>query len=83
MVNATSQAEQTVVLAVLRGALLDVLATGDVERTTVAVHHQLTALRATARVRSTSRGEATLLLVRSGAGVRRRRTAVRGVPTGC
>lgn len=44
--TAAAQAEQTVVLAVLRGALLDVLATGDVERTTAAVHHQLTALRA-------------------------------------
>lgn len=34
-------AERTLVLAVLRGAMLDVLATGDVERTTAAVHHHL------------------------------------------
>jgi len=39
-----AQAQRTVVLAVLRGALLDVLATGDVERTSAAVHHQLSAL---------------------------------------
>lgn len=32
---------RTQVLAVLRGALLDLLATGDVDRTTAAVHHQL------------------------------------------
>lgn len=35
-------AHRTAVLAVLRGALLDVLATGDVERTTDAVRHALT-----------------------------------------
>jgi AcrR family transcriptional regulator len=40
-----AQAERTVVLAVLRGALLDLLATGDLARTGAAVHHQLTALR--------------------------------------
>lgn len=40
----SGQARRTVVLAVLRGALLDLLATGDVERTTDAVHQQLTAL---------------------------------------
>lgn len=40
----SGQALSTVVLAVLRGALLDLLATGDVERTTDAVHQQLTAL---------------------------------------
>lgn len=34
-------AERTLVLAVLRGALLDLLATGDLDRTTAAVHHQL------------------------------------------
>lgn len=34
-------AERTVVLAVLRGALLDLLATGDQDRTTAAVHHYL------------------------------------------
>jgi len=32
------------VLAVLRGALLDLLATGDAARTTAAVHHQLESL---------------------------------------
>lgn len=39
------QTERTVVLAVLRGALLDLLATGDVERTTDAVHQNLRTLR--------------------------------------
>jgi AcrR family transcriptional regulator len=34
-------AERTLVLAVLRGALLDLLATGDVERTTAGVHRCL------------------------------------------
>jgi hypothetical protein len=38
-------AQRTVVLAVLRGALLDLLATGVLERTTAAVHQQLAALR--------------------------------------
>ncbi|MFC6020968.1 TetR family transcriptional regulator [Plantactinospora solaniradicis] len=37
-------ARRTLVLGVLRGALLDLLATGDVERTTAAVHHQLASL---------------------------------------
>jgi AcrR family transcriptional regulator len=36
-----AEAERTLVLAVLRGALLDLLATGDVTRTTAAVHLQL------------------------------------------
>jgi len=36
--------ERTLLLAVLRGALLDVLATGDVERTTRAVEHHLAGL---------------------------------------
>jgi AcrR family transcriptional regulator len=36
-------AERTAVLAVLRGALLDLLATGDLDRTTAAVHHALRA----------------------------------------
>lgn len=40
-----AQAQRTLVLAVLRGALLDLLATGDAERTTTAVRQQLTALR--------------------------------------
>jgi AcrR family transcriptional regulator len=37
------RAERSLVLAVLRGALLDLLATGDLDRTTAAVHHQLAA----------------------------------------
>lgn len=36
--------QRTLVLAVLRGAMLDLLATGEIERTTAAVHHQLAAL---------------------------------------
>jgi AcrR family transcriptional regulator len=39
------KAERTLVLAVLRGALLDLLATGDVERTTAAVRRELDGLR--------------------------------------
>lgn len=42
----TGRAERSLVLAVLRGALLDLLATGDTERTTRAVHLQLAALPA-------------------------------------
>ena len=38
------RAQCTLVLAVLRGALLDLLATGDVDRTTAAVRAQLAAL---------------------------------------
>lgn len=38
-------ARRSAVLAVLRGALLDLLATGDLERTTAAVDHQLQTLR--------------------------------------
>lgn len=47
------RSDRTVVLAVLRGALLDLLATGDVRRTTDAVHRQLHLLdaAATGRVR--------------------------------
>ncbi|MFD4247949.1 TetR/AcrR family transcriptional regulator [Streptomyces sp. NPDC058525] len=37
---------RTLALAVLRGALLDLLATDDTHRTTTAVHHQLALLRA-------------------------------------
>ncbi|GIE90322.1 transcriptional regulator, TetR family [Actinoplanes regularis] len=40
-------ARRTLALAVLRGALLDLLATGDAERTTAAIHHQLAILRQT------------------------------------
>ena len=43
--SAAGEAERTLVLAVLRGALLDLLATGDVERTTAAVRRALAALR--------------------------------------
>ncbi len=39
------EARRTAVLAILRGALLDLLATGDVDRTTAAVDQQLVALR--------------------------------------
>ncbi len=38
-------ADPTLVLAVLRGALLDLLAASDVERTTEAVNRQLTLMR--------------------------------------
>ncbi len=41
--TATGEARRTAVLAVLRGAMLDLLATGDLERTTAAVRHQLRA----------------------------------------
>jgi AcrR family transcriptional regulator len=37
----SDEVEQTLILAALRGALLDLLATGDVERTTAAVNRQL------------------------------------------
>jgi len=39
------QAQRTLALAILRGALLDLLATGDVKRTTAAVHQQLNSQR--------------------------------------
>jgi AcrR family transcriptional regulator len=39
--SAAAQASRTLVLAVLRGALLDLLATGDTDRITDAVHQQL------------------------------------------
>jgi AcrR family transcriptional regulator len=42
--SAAGRAERTLVLAVLRGGLLDLLATGDTARVTAAVHHQLTLL---------------------------------------
>jgi AcrR family transcriptional regulator len=44
--TAAGERRRTVVLAVLRGALLDLLATGDVARTTGAVRHALDALTA-------------------------------------
>jgi AcrR family transcriptional regulator len=40
----TGRAERTLTLAVLRGALMDLLATGDAERTTAAVRRHLAAL---------------------------------------
>ena len=43
--RAAGEVEPTLVLAVLRGALLDLLATGEVERTTGAVNRQLALLR--------------------------------------
>jgi AcrR family transcriptional regulator len=43
--TAAGAAERTAVLAVLRGAMLDVLATGDVPRTTAAVRGRLPSLR--------------------------------------
>jgi hypothetical protein len=43
------EAARTGALAVLRGALLDLLATGDRERTTAAVHHYLGALGSPSR----------------------------------
>lgn len=43
-VDLAARSRATVVLAVLRGALLDLLATDDVERVTTAVRSQLTAL---------------------------------------
>jgi AcrR family transcriptional regulator len=43
--TARGQRQRTLTLAVLRGALLDLLATGDEERTTAAVHAQLATLR--------------------------------------
>ena len=43
--HAAGEVEPTLVLAVLRGALLDLLATGEIERTTGAVNRQLALLR--------------------------------------
>ncbi len=43
--TAAGQARRTLVLAVLRGALLDLLATGDVERTSAAVREHIEGLR--------------------------------------
>ena len=48
----TGQAERTLVLAVLRGALLDLLATGDTPRVTDAVHTHLAELGNGGRPRS-------------------------------
>ena len=42
-------AQRTLVLATLRGALLDLLATGDLERTTAAVHQQVKRQRSLSR----------------------------------
>lgn len=43
--HAAGQAERTLALAVLRGALLDLLATNDVDRTTAAVERHLAMIR--------------------------------------
>jgi len=43
--SAAGEAERTGALAMLRGALLDLLATGDLHRTTAAVHDQLERMR--------------------------------------
>jgi len=47
--TADAWAQRTAVLALLRGALLDLLASGDVDRTTAAVHQQLALLRPAGR----------------------------------
>jgi hypothetical protein len=47
--GAAAVAQRTAALAVLRGAMLDVLATGDAERTTSAVERQLATLGAPVR----------------------------------
>jgi hypothetical protein len=54
----TGQVERTLVLAVLRGAMLDLLATHNLERTTAAVHEQLRLLRQTKRSSRTARARA-------------------------
>jgi AcrR family transcriptional regulator len=51
--------ERTAVLAVLRGALLDLLATGDLQRVTDAVHQQVTALDRRPAPARTRRGSQT------------------------
>lgn len=50
--TATGESQRTLLLAVLRGALLDLLATGDLARTTTAVRQQLAALNAAVGSRS-------------------------------
>ncbi|HEX6236707.1 MAG TPA: TetR family transcriptional regulator [Acidimicrobiales bacterium] len=45
------EAQRTAALAILRGAFLDLLATGDRARTTAAVHHQIGALTTGSRSR--------------------------------
>jgi hypothetical protein len=52
--TARGAAERTLLLAVLRGALLDLLATGDVARTTAAVQAHLSHVSATTSVRRNS-----------------------------
>jgi len=47
--TADARAQRTAVLALLRGALLDLLASGDVDRTTAAVHQQFALLRPAGR----------------------------------
>jgi hypothetical protein len=52
--TARGAAERTLLLAVLRGALLDLLATGDVARTTAAVQAHFSHVSATTSVRRNS-----------------------------
>ena len=52
--TARGVAERTLLLAVLRGALLDLLATGDIERTSAAVTAHLTRIEGTLRARRDS-----------------------------
>jgi hypothetical protein len=52
--TARGAAERTLLLAVLRGALLDLLATGDLARTTAAVQAHLSHVSATTSVRRNS-----------------------------
>lgn len=47
--TSAGRAQRTLTLAVLRGALLDLLATGDIRRTTAAVHQQLETHRSASR----------------------------------
>jgi hypothetical protein len=46
-VDGGDDADRTLLLAVLRGCLLDLLATGDVDRTTAAIHRHLAGAPAT------------------------------------
>jgi len=56
--STAAQASRTLVLAVLRGALLDLLATGDTDRITAAVHKQLHAMTGSVPVTPGARGVA-------------------------
>jgi hypothetical protein len=54
--TAAAEAERTYVLAVLRGALLDLLATGDTDRITIAVHRALEGSQGSGRTGGASSG---------------------------